>query len=142
MFAIYTQYRYNKCTVNPAPYCYTDWKCINPDNKKYSINMSEKSLFGQSGVIHRCFPLTDEQVKVFKYIDFEGKQQVRYPGKEVNIWSLSCKDATVDGCLRPYGCSPDMCPLYKKGDIYWPACNGSPSSNYYMDPSVYNSLAK
>lgn len=130
-YAIVIQNNLNSCITNPAPYCYTDWKCLDPMNKNNEINMSDKTLFGKSGIIHTCQPLTVEQVKEFRYTDLNGIEQIRYPGTEINIWSLSCRKTTPDGC-----------PFYKVGDIYWPACNGSPSSKYYTNPEYYNKLAE
>ena len=35
-----TQIQLDKCTDTPAPFCYTDWKCIDPANPDLEMNVS------------------------------------------------------------------------------------------------------
>ena len=61
--------KYNLCTASTSSWCYPDWQCLDPNNAKNSINMSELVLFGQAGQINRCNPLTADTLKKFTYSD-------------------------------------------------------------------------
>lgn len=114
------------CNNNPLPYCYTDWKCLDPNDPTKEINMAQRTMYNKQGVLYRCGLLTAETVDNFTYINNDGVEETVVPSKEINIWSQLCDPKNISEC-----------PNYKIGDVYWPACNGSPASNYYVDPKVY-----
>lgn len=147
--ALIYQIQYNNCKSTVTPYCYTDWMCRDPKNPDVDINMSEKILFGEAGVVNKCLPLTSETLYKFTYVNEGGITVTTNPSQETNIWA-NCIGSNY--ILPPYDqytppeqeITPDNikeatanCPTYKAGDIYWPACN-NPMSRYYVSPDVYD----
>ena len=152
-FAYYSHYRYLNlsCQGYPTTWCFNDWKCKNPNDLTGStvINMSEYALLGITGTSWRCTNLTEDTVKKFVYAetsictDAQSNPipgcvpgtylYTKFPEYEVNIWALNdqgqpCNQTTTT----------NQCPFYEIGDVYWPACNGTPNSTpYYVSPNVY-----
>ena len=148
--AIIKQNEYNLCLRNPVPYCYNDWKCLDPTDLNKEIDMSQNTLYDKSGLIHKCSPLSQENTDTFEYIDEFGVNQTKHPSTERNIWDLNpeCQsniinncpdrnDPNYDNCVAKHS---DKCEFYGVGNIYWPACSGNKTSQYYTKPSIYNSL--
>ena len=128
--AIITQSQANACYKNNNPWCYTDWKCIDQNDGVTEVNMSDKAVFGSGGVLKKCSPLTEEDLKEFIYTDEFGNRQVKYPGTEPNPWDPNCLGKTTASCSN-----------YQLGDIYWPACNNTNVlSSYYVPPKEYEAL--
>jgi len=128
--SIVKQNQLEVCESWPSSWCFNDWKCLDPKNSNNAIPMSQLTLFGLSGTNLRCSNLNETTVKEFTYSD-GTTTFVKYPEYEVNIWSLGCDPQILGNC-----------PYYTVGDVYWPACSGSPSSKYYTDPKVYEKLAR
>jgi len=119
--AVFYMIRSNKCIHNPAPWCYTDWKCLAEDGSE--INMSDLTLFGKYGTIAMCQPITAANLHNFPYMDSDGVERVGDPGNEVNIWAKGSPGTN---------CTPEICTTkYTIGDVYWKACHGSDQSPYY-----------
>lgn len=149
--AIITAHQCNVCNSSPIPYCYKDWKCLDPNDTTKEIEMSQNTLYGDSGVIKGCGLLTDETLKEFKYTTYDGKEIIAHPITEANLWdtrSGACIKEITDNCPNKYDISypeciskhSDKCPRYEKGGIYWGSCNGNETSQYYTKPEIYNAL--
>jgi hypothetical protein len=165
--AIINQHKFNTCHSHPAPYCYTNWTCKDPENPEKEINMSDLALYGQGGILTTCPPLKEEMLENFIYLDKQKVLHTGHPQHEKNIWGnkegeiKTCKDYLASvcvnkglptdllkreeyaKCIAEEAEKTDLCPYYEVGDVYWPSCNNAQEeSNYYVRPEIYEELQK
>ena len=135
-FAVFYFEQQQSC-IGKAPLnyqCYDDYLCLGENNTEITIS---KDVFTR---MNNCKTLTDVTSESITYTDELGQDQTKTPKFETDIFAVVGDEKNRHQCYYGNPGVDNDCPTYTIGSVYWPACNGQPDSNYYIDPQVAQKL--